>query len=197
MDPFGKFSPASVEYAQTAQRALSFQISYTGSNIPSFVQIDSDLLHGALKNGYLYRVVTVAYTKVSCPSPHAFILSHMSSPIQRKDATTAFTPSRPSDSFLAGLYLICKDLYIFLQDLSSVSWSGQVYITREVLERYENTTAQNWDCCWSFNTTHLFNIHVLCRYLASLSRKTPSCVLQTGIHDIQATTTTESKRVCL
>lgn len=69
-DPFGKFSPSTIEYAQTAQRALSFQISYTGSNIPSFVQIDSDLLRGGLKNGYLYRVVTVAYTKVSCPSKH-------------------------------------------------------------------------------------------------------------------------------
>lgn len=64
-DPFGKFSPASVEYAQTSRRALSFQIPYTGSNIPSFVQVDSDLLHGALKNGFVYRVVNVAYTKVS------------------------------------------------------------------------------------------------------------------------------------
>lgn len=65
-DPFGKFSPATVEYAQTSPRAQSFQISYAGSNVPSFIQIDSDLLHGALKNGYLYRVVCVAYTRVSC-----------------------------------------------------------------------------------------------------------------------------------
>lgn len=64
IDPFGKFAPSSVEYAQTSPNALPFQISYTGNNLPSYVQVDSDLLHGALKNGYLYRVVTVAYTKV-------------------------------------------------------------------------------------------------------------------------------------
>lgn len=64
-DPFGKFSPVSVDYAQTSPKALSFQISYTGNNLPSFIQINSDLMQGALKNGDLYRVVTVAFTQVS------------------------------------------------------------------------------------------------------------------------------------
>lgn len=63
-NPYGKFSPITVEYAQASPKALSFQISYKGPELPSFIQIDSDLMHGALKNGFLYRVITVAYTKV-------------------------------------------------------------------------------------------------------------------------------------
>lgn len=76
-NPYGKFSPASLEYAQTAQRALSFQMSYSKDNVPSYIQIDSDLLHGALKNGYLYRVVTVPYTKVSHPNTLPLIIESL------------------------------------------------------------------------------------------------------------------------
>ena len=63
-NPAGKFSPVTVEYAQASPKALSFQITYVGSELPSYVQINSDLLSGALKNGVLYKVITVAYTKV-------------------------------------------------------------------------------------------------------------------------------------
>lgn len=74
-NPSGKFSPVSVEYAQASPKALSFQISYTGPNLPSFIQIDSDLLHGALKNGVLYRVITVAYTQVCGLGFHATVIN--------------------------------------------------------------------------------------------------------------------------
>lgn len=70
--PFGKFSPSSVEYAQVSPKALTFQIPYKGNYLPSYIQIGSDLLSGALKNGVLYRVITVAYTKVSSTN-HATI----------------------------------------------------------------------------------------------------------------------------
>ena len=63
-DPFGKFSPVSLEYAQVSSQPLSFQILY-GNDTPSFIQIGDDLLNGALKSGIVYSVVTVAYTKVS------------------------------------------------------------------------------------------------------------------------------------
>ena len=64
-DPFGKFSPVTIDYAQTSPKALSFQVSYSGNNLPSYVQVNSDLMQGALKNGVLYRVVTVPFTRVS------------------------------------------------------------------------------------------------------------------------------------
>ena len=64
-DPFGKFSPVTIDYAQTSPKALSFQVAYSGNNMPSYIQVNSNLMQGALKNGALYRVVTVAFTKVS------------------------------------------------------------------------------------------------------------------------------------
>ncbi len=102
-DPFGKFSLATIEYAQTSPKALSFQTAYTGNNLPSFIQVNSDLMQGALKNGALYRVVTVAFTKVSSSTPfYSNELEMALLSTQCRDGTIAFTPSVPSDSFVAG-----------------------------------------------------------------------------------------------
>ena len=64
-EPFGKLSPVTLEYAQkVSQQPISFQVSY-GNDLPSFIEFDEHLMGGALKNGAIYRVVTVVFTKVS------------------------------------------------------------------------------------------------------------------------------------
>ncbi len=63
IDPFGKLSPVSVEYARMSSQPMTFQLSYR-NRIPNSIFFANNLMNGALKNGMRYRVVTVAYTKV-------------------------------------------------------------------------------------------------------------------------------------
>ena len=63
IDPFGKLSPISYELAKVSPQPLSFQMIFSG-DLPKEIIINADLMEGALKNAKIYRVVTVAFTKV-------------------------------------------------------------------------------------------------------------------------------------
>lgn len=63
IEPFGKLSPINFDYAKVSPQPLSFQILFKG-DLPKRLLINEDLMKGALKNGAVYRVVTVAYIKV-------------------------------------------------------------------------------------------------------------------------------------
>ena len=62
-EPFGKLSPINFDFAQVTPQPVSFQIKFK-HDMPKHLQISRDLMRGALKNGAVYRVVTVAYIKV-------------------------------------------------------------------------------------------------------------------------------------
>lgn len=59
----------SMKEARQSIDPVSFQISYNSSNLPASITIKDDLLIGALKNGIMYSVVTVAYTIIKEVSP--------------------------------------------------------------------------------------------------------------------------------
>lgn len=63
IEPFGKFSPINFNLAQLSPEPLSFQLEFK-KDLPKRLQINGELLKGALKSGAVYRVVTVAYMKV-------------------------------------------------------------------------------------------------------------------------------------
>lgn len=64
---------ANLEDAKTSSLPVDFKMTYSGSSLPSSLDIEDNVLQNALKGGSTYHVVTVAFTEEQVSSPVAII----------------------------------------------------------------------------------------------------------------------------
>ena len=54
---------ANLEDAKTSSLPVDFKMTYSGSSLPSSLDIEDHVLQNALKGGSTYHVVTIAFTE--------------------------------------------------------------------------------------------------------------------------------------